>query len=50
MGFWGFILGFHKQTKIIKDEQTKNLNKHYHRIMGLDDENYYFIFQGENTS
>ena len=30
--------------------KQKILNKHYHRIMGLDDENYYFIFQGENTS
>ena len=27
MGFWGFIIGFHKQTKIIKDEETKNFKQ-----------------------
>ena len=50
MGFWGFIIGFHKQTKIIKDEQTKNFKQTLSSYNGVGWWKLLFYFQGEKTS
>ena len=50
MGFWGFIIGFHKQTKIIKDEETKNFKQTLSSYNGVGWWKLLFYFQGEKTS
>ena len=50
MGFSFNILGFHKQTKIIKDEQTKNFKQTLSSYNGVGWWKLLFYFQGEKTS
>ena len=46
MGFWGFIIGFHKQTKIIKDEETKNFKQTLSSYNGVGWWKLLFYFPG----